>query len=504
MEDFVRELNTQAGLYLIYGDEGVGKTRLLTELVGSRLAERNVRWMDLKAGNSGDGVLIDSSVLIEKTFASASPGDVIIADHFETALKKTRHQLFLSWSTDGLDKKLNLIIAASSDYFNELRQLAQQYQVHAQSFQQVPFSPDEAAAFLGFYLFPDRPVDELVIPALLRNQLAMAQGNVGRIIEIAERAGDQISAPIDDSEPTRRGNRSVVGVVVAAALLLVVGWFYLGGEESGPVLPPQPVAQVQPASAAASAETEPKSMPLASAASETREPVETVADAVAEEVVESAAMQANDSVSSQSDAAIPEVALAVSAGADAGVDSAMASEAPAEAVDESRAADDPLAQAAEKPAGTPVVANDSGSNAEVVVTATEAVSAASDPPEQVTWGSARLRQDLQASLDWIAARERQTGTLQIMLLSQSRFDERVYYEHLQQLASQGVDLSRIRIFESYTGNKAALSVVYGEYPSRAAASDAKPDLPAALRKSEPVARSVGGLLAEIQRLREQN
>ena len=187
LEEFTRELNAQAGLFLIDGDEGVGKTRLLAELAATRLADHKFRWMDLQAGDSGEGVLVDSSVLIEKTFARARSGDVIVADHFEMALKKTRHQLFLSWSTDGLDKNLRLIIAASSDFSSELRQLAQQYQVSAQSFQQLSFSAEEAAAFLGFYLFPDRPAGELVIPSLLRDQLAMAEGNVGKLIEIAER-----------------------------------------------------------------------------------------------------------------------------------------------------------------------------------------------------------------------------------------------------------------------------------------------------------------------------
>ena len=84
------------------------------------------------------------------------------------------------------------------------------------------------------------------------------------------------------------------------------------------------------------------------------------------------------------------------------------------------------------------------------------------------------------------------------------FDEQAYYRHLAKLSSQGVDVSRIRIFETYTGNKPVLSVVYGEYPSRLAANKAQPDLPPVLGKFEPISRSVGGLLVEIQRLREQN
>ena len=138
-----------------------------------------IHWLDLSEGNRNDDNLQDNSKGVETIFASAQQGDIIIADHFEKALKKTHHQLFLSWSTDGADKQLNLIVASSTEGFNELRQLSQQYQVRVQSFQQLPFSTDEVDAFVAFYLFPDQTTGKLSIPATLRKQLAAARGVVG-------------------------------------------------------------------------------------------------------------------------------------------------------------------------------------------------------------------------------------------------------------------------------------------------------------------------------------
>ena len=87
MEDFVRDLESETGLHLIHGDSGVGKTRFLEELMQTGLEGSKVRWMDLQVGGSGDGALVDSSLMIEETFALAMPGDIIVADHFETGME---------------------------------------------------------------------------------------------------------------------------------------------------------------------------------------------------------------------------------------------------------------------------------------------------------------------------------------------------------------------------------------------------------------------------------
>jgi AAA+ ATPase superfamily predicted ATPase len=186
MEDFLRELKSATSLYFLYGDSGVGKTRLMRELSRNRMPDARIRWVNLSPDGSGEESSEAGSAAIEAIFSSAQSGDIIIADQFETALKKTRHQLFLSWSTDGVDKQVHLVIASGSEGFNELRQLSQQYQVRVKSFQLMPFSADEVEAFLGFYLFPEHPVDKLSMPAALRKQFAATQGVVGKIIEIAD------------------------------------------------------------------------------------------------------------------------------------------------------------------------------------------------------------------------------------------------------------------------------------------------------------------------------
>ena len=515
MEDFARDLKSANGVYLLYGDEGVGKTRLLEELMHSRLQDVKVHWVDLKAGASGDGALVDSSVLIEDTFARAQPGDVIIADHFEMALKKTRHQIFSSWSIDGADKQINLIVAGNTRYFNELRQLAQQYQLRVQSFQQMPFSHDEAAAFLGFYLFPDRPIGKLTVPPLLRNQITMAQGSVGKIVEIAERAGDQISSePLSETETVRRGSPVIIGVLVALAVILVGGWYLLGSQaqidemplaEAGSSVivqgPPQPEAELEP---------EPESE---------YEPAEVLEDFIpaadaAEELVESAPDEVADS--EEDSQAVPRGIEQVDGGeeltpAEAPVSAAEAAEevqiqvqAATASVDELRSTT-PAVDELQSSEQQDVTVNDDSTPANAPQLEPESAPATAAVLQQSTQAeSSRLERDLQSSREWINSRDSRVGTLQIMLLSQNRFDDLAYYEYLDRLSGQGVDISKLRIMPTYTGNQKVFSVVYGEYQDRKSANAAKTDLPKILQDIAPIPRSVGGLMTEMQRLEGKN
>ena len=53
MEDFVRELTSSSAFYLLYGAAGVGKSRLLLELMKRRLSDRRSVLIDLSEGNFG-------------------------------------------------------------------------------------------------------------------------------------------------------------------------------------------------------------------------------------------------------------------------------------------------------------------------------------------------------------------------------------------------------------------------------------------------------------------
>ena len=485
IKEFTFELRTGPSITALLGDPCTGKTRTLYEIGKKQKRNSNIRWIELSARESGDGAKQDRSDLIEATFDMAEDGDVIIVDHFESAFNKTRHQLFASWSTVGIQKKLKLVIACYSEVGGELEEIAQQYQVRIKSYQLMPFNSEQADAFVRFYLFPDEPGRKLSLPGELRVQFAVAQGKVGQLIEIAERERDRIEADFrGDSKQTRLGGRRLGGRMVAVLAVSVLavagGWFFLGGEDSA--LAPTLVTSGDSSSQAASlgpatdvgAETEPEVIEHNAEADIDPGPVEITQETSAAEVMVEPEVELVDENSGVLIPVNDDGSIKLSA-------SAIENIAMYASVVESDtgSASDNLTDAQEQ-------------------TATDQESVAVASVEQ------RLERELQASMDWILGSDNSVGTIQILLLSYENFDAKAYYEHVDYLASRQVDTSTLRIFKTYTASKETYSVFYGAYDSRSAAAKAKASLPEVLRKTSPIPRSVGGIMQEIRRLEARN
>lgn len=215
----MREIGRGSSLFLLYGETGVGKSSLLRQLMISRLQNQSVHYLNFEEQTAGN---LDDT--IEEITGSAGEADVLVFDHFEAASNKAQHQIFKSWSTDGRDRKLNLIVSASSSGFNVFRQLAQQFQIEAKSFQLMPCSETECEAFLHFRLYPERPFGELIIPASIKRLIRQSLGLFSRLVEIAERDGGSISIKVEKTKPSRI---TAVAIIILLGLIIVgAGTFY--------------------------------------------------------------------------------------------------------------------------------------------------------------------------------------------------------------------------------------------------------------------------------------
>jgi septal ring-binding cell division protein DamX len=534
MEDFTRELNQGPALFLLYGENGVGKTRLLQELSETRLSERAIYWINLDSEDGSDATRMDRSAEVEALFAAAGNGDIIIADHFEMALKKTRHQLFLSWSTDGIDKQLHLIITSSTEGFNEFRQLSQQYQVRVQSFQQMPLSADEVQAFLGFHLFPDHPMGKLTIPPPLGKQIAAAQGVIGNIVEIADREGTQIkSAPIVETESIRQGSRIIVSLLILSVLAVGIGWYLTRQNElfEAPAVAAVESSKVTDAeiavdteiAAAPEDESVEAAEPAGAAIGETTVvpvPVVPETDAANETAAMSDPVAAENGMLDSTDTVEAVTAIeAETAAVDAVDDSEVVAnqsevlpkaEPETVAVDAMDNGESVAMQSGVALEAEPGTASDSEAviDESIVIDQSEpAQSAGDDVAGQLALPQSsqqRFELELKQSMGWLQKHGDTVGTIQIMLLSFENFDPDNYYDYVDKLARKQVDPERLHVFKTLTGNREVYSVVYGEFASRRSAIGAIDSLPVVLRDTAPLARSVGGLWQEIRRLESNN
>ena len=512
MKDFTRVLNTGASVIVLSGDPRTGKTRILHELAQKQMPKTRVRWIELRTRDSGDGAKQDRSELIEATFDLANDGDFIIVDHLESAFNKTCHQLFLSWTTTGIEKNLNLVIACNIAISNGLEQLVQHYQVRIKSFQLMPFNDEQVEAFVGFYLFPDHPTGKLVIPGDLRVQFAATHGRVGQIIEIAKRDGARISSGFQDDIETTRQDGRMIAVLGVSVLAMAVGWFFLGGGDNKAASTPivasdssnlvASIGQVAETGNVTESEVgsedgtdiehKPETGIDSSQASAAQIPsaAESVAEfeveTVDEAITERESGTENESIKSSATKTTPETeAVLVSV-----IDSDAVS-----AIDISIDAQEQTTITQE-----PDNVNEVSTAVEEDIDTAGSASADISVDEREQNEAQRLQRELRASIDWIYNSEGSVGTIQILLLSFEKFDAKGFFEHVDYLANHQVDTAKLRIFKTYTGNKVAYSVFYGEYGSRIAASNAKDSLPEVLRKTLPISRSLGGIIREIRRL----
>ena len=473
MEDFIREIGRSSSLFLLYGDESIGKSWLLRELTGKRLAVDRVSWIDFKQtpcteDNNSVSVSVADASKISSLLETANDAELIIVDHFEAASNKARHALFQGWLTDGIDKKLNVIIAASTTSFNEVRQLAQQNQIEVRSFQLLPFSRENVEAYLGFRLFPQSSLKPLSMSAEVSRQIRACKGNIGKVADLAITLKDQIRQKADNGKSQSKS--IMTGTIISLLLVLVVTAWYLRPQSPGPEFEDQQVenssagSSTTEASIAVQAEI---TEPINSASTvvpeiegpESQEPVTVVTEVVATEVTET---EVEESVE-------PEADLEVDSGTD----------------NKTVVVEDPVPE---------TNATDTIELSDDTLLPNEVAQILSENRDRY---SSRFLQDLESSLDWIKHREKSRTTIQIMSLDFSEFTDDTYYKYLERMQRSAIDVSLIKIYPARINGALIYGVIYGNYEDRKEANRQIGQLPAALKANQPIPRTMGGIWNEI-------
>ncbi|MFT5662926.1 MAG: septal ring-binding cell division protein DamX [Urechidicola sp.] len=503
-EDFGREIKNGASLFLLYGEEGVGKTRLLKALLSTRLNELRTHWIDCKESVDEANAPTELGSVLERTLDAAAIGDVIVADHFELATNKIKHQLLLSWSTDGLDKKFSLIIATGPSGLKEVRNLATQYRVHVKSFQLLPLTRVEIDDYCACTLFPSLPRGPLSMPKQSRLALNETRGVFSKVRDVVEQQGDHISTQWPPSSPSMLKPTLVVfGLTI---MLLLVGLVYYF----------MPVASVEPLSLNQQ-EKKRERVELALPAHNltNREPAVVEVDkpkiplalestkmiqvpAIAEPAEAELALVETTGSSLINQQALSKTELAEASKAEvskAEVSKAEASKAEASKAEASKA-EASKAEASKAEASKAEASKAEASKAEVEAVKYEYLIDIVGEEPYSDWFKAELTR----SRDWFEASEKSHATIHLISISLGSETDDAYLNYVEKLQKKGVDISQLRVYVSRVKEDAIFGIVFGDYDSREAARKSIANLPSEFRANQPFPRSLGGIWDEISQL----
>ena len=109
-----------------------------------------------------------------------------------------------------------------------------------------------------------------------------------------------------------------------------------------------------------------------------------------------------------------------------------------------------------------------------------------------------FQQELNRSLKWINDSDKKLATIQIMTIGFDSFTDSTYYDFLNELERQDIDVSGIRIYQTRVGGLPVYSIIYGEYVNRREASKFIRLSPEPLKVANPIPRTIGGILDEIR------
>ncbi|MFT5226493.1 MAG: hypothetical protein ACI8XX_002253 [Polaribacter sp.] len=470
-EDFVREIKNSASLFLLYGEEGVGKTRLLEELVSTRLNGWRIHWVDCKKRVDEANEAIELGSVFERTLDIATIGDVIVADHFELATNKMKHQLLQSWATDGVDKKFCLIIATGEAGLEEVRDAATRYRLNVKSFQLLPLTHGEIDDYCASRLFSSFPPSPLSMTKQTRWAFNETRGVIGKVRDVVEQHRNNIARQGPSSSPSIV---KLLSVVFGLTIMLLVGRAY----QLIPValvepllLSPLPLSQqgedivelAQPTdNLAASVPVVEVDGPLTPSILEPKEMIQSpvIGESVVLEPLVEVGIVDEDVVE------IGEVEISEVEISEVEVD---------------------IASKDESVKGTAVKGT--------AVKAEDLVDIAGKWPYS-DW----FKTELKRSRDWFETTEGSRATIQVMSIKLDSETDDAYLSYVDMLQKNGVDTSQLHVHPKRVREKAVLGIFFGDYDSWQVARKSIFDLPSALGSTQPFPRSLGGFSSEDSQL----
>jgi len=445
LEDLERQLRSSASICVLYGINGVGKSRLVQEFKVKRLADSHKVMLSFQAdgncANLNTSVMLAQQEGLKQALRELSPGSLLILDHYENALSDISMQLFDFLSRVATDKNIGLIIICSTQQaLSDIAEQSAKFNLKINSVELKTLSMQESIDFIGSRLC-DRSVPYPLFSSKIRKLIKRSNGLFPDLQQFLTEYGSEITCAEKKSL-----NKTRLSWVLVSLLLLIVGLTVFYDSTSTRRINPELRSQAE-------LEKPDTSKPQAKE-NLTGEYSPALSTSKPEKVVETDAVIPSKNEGKQKTVSIADIVTTH-------LNTDIAVEKNSEKTD--------------------------------VTTNPKPIDTQTDSEFAI------LQQRLRATDSWLTESDDQTASIQIMTLSNNDRLEQALNDYLKRLENKGVELENIRVYKVAREYSRVYGVLYGSYANRQQAINSLKTLPQALNVDKPITRTVKGINQEINK-----
>lgn len=192
LEDLDRQILAGASISLLYGLNGVGKSRLLHQFVTFRLHNQTSLFISFNAEGTctRNNETFSQLDFEQRVLHGLEDHGVLILDQFEHALGEIQRRILQFWSSMAKKKNLKLIISGNHQLASDLSSLASQYSTSISSVELKPLSDKDRLEYLEAQICISSAT-RLVFPAHIRKLIKQSNGLFAKLDHLCQQhAGD--------------------------------------------------------------------------------------------------------------------------------------------------------------------------------------------------------------------------------------------------------------------------------------------------------------------------
>lgn len=446
MEDMDRQIQKPGAICLLYGVNGIGKTRLLQEFIDNRLLNQRKLMVRLTAEGNCEIGQIDAQRFPQQAFSkqllqNLESDSTLVIDQFEYALPNVQLQLFQFWNKVSTTRDLKLIICGTHQVVTNLARVSSLSQLNINSVELKPLDQTERVEYIASKFCPDsRSYPE--ISSGLKKLIKYSGGLFTQIDMLSQQHADQIKCKdkplLNKYKFPRISGSQLLLTGLLIGVMFLTQYYYIGQTEPG-YKNGQVNLSSQPSKRLSSIDAK---IDTVKTGQQGRQKV------IAVDQTDLSTDLANDSVNT--------------------------------AKVETRAFKE--------------TENQHDANIR------DQESMMHDLKDSLDHSAKSvLQQRILATQHWLARADDPTASIQIMTLGLNSNPEKALSLYLGRLKLDGINLDNIFIYSAPKKRSQLYGVLFGRYPGTADAIRSISSLPTSLKANKPIPRTVKGIKAEIKK-----